>query len=147
MSKVLNAWNAHANHGVREIGVVGGYDKIANPRQHQTTRDTRALNRSNRGLGNVTPPTAHAQISLCLPHVEELTAGLVGMVVPAGHTLLTQMHVTSWRTNIVACREMLPLTAKYNDLHIIICHRLHKGRVQLIGHPPILRIVVLGPVH
>ena len=147
MSKVLDARNTHADHRVREIGVVGSYDEIANPRQHQTACNTRALNRRNRGLGNVTPTTTHAQISLSLADIKELTTGLIGVVIPAGHTLLTQMYVTPGRANIVACREVLPLTAKYDDLHVIIGHGPHKSRVQLIGHPTILRIVVLGSIH
>ena len=69
------------------------------------------------------------------------------MVIPAGHALLTQMHIAPGGANIVACREMLPLTAKHDDLHVIICHGPHKSRVQLIGHATILRIVVLGPIH
>ena len=69
------------------------------------------------------------------------------MVIPAGHALLTQMHIASWRPNIVACREMLPLSPKYNDLYVIVCHSSHKGRVQLISHTAILRVVVLGPIH
>ena len=101
VSKILNAGNTHAHNGVREIGVVRRHDQIADPCEHKTAGDAGALHRSDGRLGDFAPAATHAEIRLSLTHIQEFTAFLVRVVVPHGHAILTQMHITAGSANVV----------------------------------------------
>src|SRR5690349_8742302 len=92
MREVLDTWDTHSYHGIREERVGRGNDHVTHPRQHQAARDARALHHRDRGLGDLPPPAAHSQVYLHFPGIP-LVAARSADVVPPHDGLAFERHV------------------------------------------------------
>ena len=122
--------------------------EIADPRQHQPAGDAGALHHGNRGLRDLTPAPAHAEIELLLADEVVLDPWLVGVLPPVrGDACERLVDVAPRSADVVAGGEVLPRAGEDDDLHRVVVDRRVEGGIERVGHLRVLGVAVLRPVH
>ena len=137
LDEQLDADARHAQHRIREAGVVGRDDQVAHAREHQARGRAHALHRGDRGLAEV------ADLHELVEVHDLLVAQLAfGRVAQRGPVLLAREQLLQ----VVPGREVLALGREDDDANVVVGVGLVERGVELVDELAVLRVGGFGPV-
>ena len=134
----LDADARHAQHRIREPGIVGGDDQVAHARQHHPRGRAHALHRGDRGLAEVAD--LHELVEVHDLLVAELAFRRVAHARPSPRSPSS----SSFRS--CPAEKCLPSAARTTTRTVVVGVGEVEGGVELVDQLAVLRIGGFGPV-